>query len=165
MVLTVPYEEFAAACKRVGAKEVYLAPNGKGTVLTVGDLHKQVVIASKSDAPLTEVSEALESAGLNVFPGRWGDGSVEFAESSNGHSPFVAAVAYQSNDSTPGLWMDAFPTPPTPLIVLRTMFEEFKANSEIGEVTYEEFVRYARPNVVILTPGDIATYLAQKEEC
>jgi hypothetical protein len=165
MVLTVPYEEFPAACKRVGAKEVYLFPNGKGTLLTVGDLHKQVVIASKSEQPLEEVSESLSTLGLTVFPGRWGDGSVEMAESVNGHSAFVAAVAYHSSEPTPGLWMDAFPTPPTPLIVLRTMFEEFKANSEIGEVTYEEFVRHAKPNVVILAPGDISTYLAQKEEC
>ncbi|HEY3783387.1 MAG TPA: hypothetical protein VGL56_20080 [Fimbriimonadaceae bacterium] len=165
MVLTVPYEEFAAACKRVGAKEVYLSANGKGTLLTVADTHKQVVIACKSSDSLEEISQALSGEGFTVLNGRWGDGSIELAEAVNGHTAFVAAVAYQSHEATPGLWMDAFPTPPTPLIVLRTMFEEFKANSEIGEVTYEEFVRYAKPNVVILTPGDISTYLAQKEEC
>ena len=164
MVLTVPYKEFPEACKRVGAKEIYLAPNGKGTLITVADLHKHVVVASKSDQSPLEISQELEAAGFTILQGRWGDNEPAFEESHNS-TAFVAAVSYHSTEPMPGLWMDAFPTPPTPQIVLRTMFDEFRSNGELGEVSYEEFLKYAKPNVVILSPGDIATYLAQKEEC
>ena len=107
----------------------------------------------------------MKALGFNISNGRWTDGGLEFELGQRSADAFIAAVSYYSKEASPGLWMDAYPTPPTPQIVLRSIYDEFRANDEIGDVTYEEFLRLAHPNVVILSPGEIATFLAQKEEC
>lgn len=164
MVLTVPYEEFPAAGKRLGIHDVFVYEHGGHTHLTGADPHKSVLIASKTPASVEEVREHLKSAGFDVFSGQWSDQEASANGARNGEA-YVAAVAYRSRESIPGLWMDAFPTVPTPQIVLRAMYDEFKENHEIGNATYEDFLSSAKPNVVILSPGEIETYLASKEEC
>jgi len=164
MVLTVPFSDYPAVVKRQELVDVFVSARNKHTLLSAVDLKKNVLITSSSELSPAEVKSHLESAGLHVFPGQWSEQDSTLNQ--NGiREAFVVAVAFRSREAMPGLWMDAFATMPTPQIVLRTMYDEFRANDEIGNVTYEEFINLAHPNVVILNPGEVATFLAQKEEC
>ncbi len=49
--------------------------------------------------------------------------------------------------------------------VLKAMYEEFRATGELGDVAMEEFIRLANPNVVIISPNELLSYLLQKEDC
>jgi len=163
MVLTVAFDEFPEAARRAAStKEVYISPHGKGTFLTAADSRHDIIVAASTQLGPIGVKAQLEAAGLTVFEGAWS----AYTASRNGAARFeayVAAVAYSSRELSPGLWVDAFAT--TPQIVLRAMYDEFRENDEIGDVSYEDFIKYAHPNVVILGPGEIDTYLQQKEEC
>jgi hypothetical protein len=75
----------------------------------------------------------------------------------------VAAVSYASGTNQPGVWVDAFEGPPTTVQVLRSVYEEFRKNGEMPEVSFEEFVRIANPNVAIVTPPELAAYLQAKQ--
>ena len=165
MVLTVPFDQFPAAAKVAHGKDVFLSSQGSRVLVTLADISKNLIVVSTSDLPLEEAEAKLGAAGFNVSEGRWSDPSLAIEASVPASDAYVAAVAYQSRDSMPGLWMDAYPTQPTPQIVLRALYDEFKSNDEIGNASYEEFLKLAKPNVVILPPGEIATFLRQKEEC
>ena len=159
----MPYEEYASAAARANVKDVYLADRPGGTLLTAAGLEQDLLLVSTTDVPREKVRTELEAKNLKVFNGRWSErGSVEEMGLVGGDA-VVVAVAYQSRESTPGLWMDAYATMPTQQIVLRAMYEEFRENDELGNVTFEEFVELSHPNVVILSPSEIATYASQKE--
>jgi hypothetical protein len=164
MVLTVAFDEFPEAARRVaGAKDVYVSGHGQGSIITAADPHKNSLVVTHSSLSVPNATAQLESIGFNVFPGAWSESHG--MNGIPGGEMFVAAVAYASRDAVPGLWMDAYPTQPTPQIVLRAMFDEFAKNDEIGNVSYEDFIRAAHPNVVILGPSEIETYIQLKEEC
>jgi len=164
MVLTVPFNDYPTVVKRLELLDVFVATHNKHTVMSAVDLKKNVLVTSTSELSVVDVKSQLESTGLHVFSGQWSDQGL--SQHQNGvQDAYVAAVAFRSRESMPGLWVDAFPTMPTPQIVLRSMYDEFRANDEIGKVTYEEFIKFAHPNVVILNPSEVATFLAQKEEC
>ncbi len=164
MVLTVPFEDYASVAKRLALVDVFVAERNSHTHISAVDIQKQVLVTAASELPLKEVTKKLESTGLHVFPGQWSD-QDQGGNGGTNCEAFVAAVAYRSRESMPGLWMDAFPTMPTPQIVLRAMFDEFRSNDEIGNVTYEEFIKLAHPNVLILNPSEITTFVTSKQEC
>lgn len=165
MILNVPYEEFPAAAKRIGAKDAFVSERPGGSVITAADPHKNVIVVCTCECSFEDVQRDLTKEEIKAAKGRWADASPILDGGVDGQGAYVAAVSYQSASHMPGLWMDAYPTAPTPQIVLRGMYDEFRENHEIGNVTYEEFLRWAHPNVVILSPSEIATYLSQKEEC
>lgn len=96
-----------------------------------------------------EVRRRLDQSDIPCLLGSWSPSDDDDVCADTPTEVFVAAVAYTSRDSRPGLWVDAFPYEPTPLQALRAMYEEFKANGEIGSITFEEFVLHSNSNVVV----------------
>ncbi len=160
MTLTVPFEEFAPTVQRVlGQKEAYVTAHGRGTLATASK-NGDVVVASSKSAPAV-VSEQLTEAGLTVHEGSW-----HTEHQAHGHESeecYVAAVAYSSSDDKPGLWMDAYPDPPTGVQVLRAMYDELLSTGELQETSFEEFLRLANANVIILAPADIRSFANAKD--
>ncbi|MFQ3678371.1 MAG: hypothetical protein SNJ74_10570, partial [Fimbriimonadaceae bacterium] len=136
----------------------YVCACGPGSVATAGDPKSGTVVLARSRRPLEDTKAALIGAGLEVEYGRWmtEGGQEEFPA-----TPFVAAVAFKSREGTAGIWVDAFPELPSQTRVLRAMYDELRATGEVGEVSFETFVRLAAPNVAVVSPEDLAKYAEQ----
>jgi len=164
VTLQVPFEQFAKTAERLtGAKVAFLSRHPGGTLATAAKPEARTIVASLTTLELRPAREALTKAGLEVLEGVWSfDGQVEM-EANPLHSVHIAAVAYQSAEAKPGLWVDAYATLPTEVFVLRAMYEEFTSTGQMDEVAFEEFMRLANPNVVILTPAELSGFLKQKD--
>jgi hypothetical protein len=162
VTLQVPFDSFAAVVGRVlGVREAFVARHPSGALVTAADPSRGAVVASVTSLAPEAARERLIQAGVETFDGSWSgvdaaDLACEAAEA------FIAAVAYQSSEGRPGVWVDAHPALPTQVQVLRGMYDEFRETGELSEVTFEEFVRLANPTVVILSPSDLRSFLAQK---
>lgn len=100
---------------------------------------------------------------MTIHRGSWSQGTDLPDREISISEAYVAAIAYQSSEHKPGIWVDAFPSLPTQVQALRALFDEFRATGEIAEVSFEEFVRLANPNVVIVGPAEIHSFLTQKD--
>ncbi len=166
MTLQVSFEEFAETVKRVlGGKEAYVAPQETGAVATAGCAEKAIVVAAISLNPPDQAAEALKASGLKVFNGTWLTGEEILAHLGIQTDTFVAAVAYKSGDDKAGVWIDAYPELPTQMTVLKTMYDEFRETGEMDDVLFEEFIQLANPNVVIVSPSQLQSFLKQKQDC
>lgn len=153
-------ENFADAVDRfVGRRLAALSKRPDGVVATAAAPEKHTVVAAGSSRPMAEVEEFLKGAGFDVVPGEWRDGDSFNLDPSSGSSSYVAAVAYRSREEMPGLWMDAFPHEPTTGEVLKALYDDFAATGDLEDVPFEEFIRVAHPNVVILSPDDVAKFV------
>jgi len=166
MTLLVPFDQFAKTVLRLlDTKEAFVSPKGSGSVATAASVNKSVLIVSPSDEPIEAARKHLTKGGLEVFEGIWSL-SVEIDAPEVAHrDAFIAAVSYKSGESTPGLWVDAYPERPTQVQVLRALYEEFRETGELPEVSFEEFIRLSEPNVVIVSPVDIQSFMDSKKEC
>jgi hypothetical protein len=162
MILQVPFEQFAPTVKRVlQHKEAFVTARGPATLATAASEDRTTMVVSLGSFNVADGRANLEKSGLEVFDGSWHteglfDTEVETA------TPFVAAVAYASQEAVPGLWVDAFETLPTHMAVLRALYDEFSETGQISEISFEEFVRLARPTVVIATPEDLHSYVSER---
>ena len=163
MTLRVPFEQFSETVRRVvGGKEAFLFPTDSGCVCTAFDVAKRVRVLSKEPGPPNAAKEKLEKSGMVVRSGYWAEGDEDVPEPT-APVPYIASVSYQAGNHQSGIWVDAYESLPTVAQVLRALFDEFSETGELGEVSFEEFVRLARPNVVIVTPSELASYLSAKE--
>jgi hypothetical protein len=166
MTLQVSFDQFAGTVKRLlNQEEAYVAPHEAGALVTSAKADKGIVIASLTPLNPEVASASLKDLGLAVFEGTWLTPEEILASSGSSTQIFMAAVAYRASGDKPGLWVDAYPTLPTQITVLKTMYEEFRATGEVDEVTFEDFVQLANANVVIVSPSEIESFLKQKEEC
>ena len=162
MTLQVPFETFPAVVARVlKVKEAFVTRHSGGALVTAADPQRGALVACIVALPVEEAREKLVAEGLEVFEGSWtgadtGDLACEMAEA------FVAAISFQSSEGKPGIWVDAFPSLPTQIQVLRGMYDELRDTGELSDVSFEEFVRLANPTVVILSPSDLRSFLTQK---
>ena len=122
-------------------------------------------MASTSRLSAQEIRAKLQKDGFEVREGEWTDSGEGASDRIGERQAHIAAVAYVSREKTPGLWLDAFPAQPVTGAVLRSFYDELAANGEIPEVSFEEFVRLASPNVIIVGPSEIQGFLDQKENC
>lgn len=160
MILTVPYSEFLETAKRFDIGEVFVEPAEKGVVLTGLLPNRDHVLRAWTEEDRTAVERELTPLGFLVLTGEWTRDAV-----SPDHTLdrcWVAAVAYVSDKKMPGIWVDAFDAEPTPAQVLKAVYDEFLATGELNEVSMEEFVRLAEPNVVIVTPSSLKSFLEAK---
>jgi hypothetical protein len=168
MTLQVPFDQFAKAVERtLGVKLAFVRPHAGGALVTAADPAKGVVLAALSGKSCDEARKALTDAGMEIYEGGWSiEGSLEM-EASPLSEAYVAAVAYESSDKKPGLWVDAFTTLPTEIQVLKGLYEEFRTSGQLDEVSFEEFVRMANPTIVIASPKELLSFLEQKrdEDC
>jgi hypothetical protein len=160
VVLTVPFEGFAEAMKsQPGARVAYVSTLGSRTMVTAGDPGSGAVVRAFASLSPSDVRASLEKAGVTVREGTWGD------RPDDPGPLWVAAVAYKSEEDTPGLWVDTFESKPTTGQVLAELYEEFRETGEIGDVSMEEFIRLADPNVVVLSPEEQAEFARRSHEC
>ena len=113
--------------------------------------------------PEIEVKSRLEKDGFKVHEGSWTLDGEPPANVRDLAAVHFAAVSYLSAADQPGVWIDAFPSQPSQVQVMKTLYEEFRSTGEMPEVSFEEFVRIAKPNVVIVTPSEIGNYLDLKQ--
>jgi hypothetical protein len=153
MVLTVPFEGFVEAAKTHGGlKAAYVTTFGSQTVITAFDPGSGVIVRAHTIEPLGAVRSKLESGGMKVEVGRWGDRAEDPS------ALWVAAVAYKSVESMPGVWVDTFEDEPSKGQVLQAMYDEFRQSGEAEDVLLDEFIELAEPNVVILSPDQQAEF-------
>ncbi len=166
MILHVGFDQFGATVRRLlETKEVYIRAQGGAVAVSASHPNRCYVVGSLIREPLETVRAKLSADGFEVFDGEWTDAGESPSDRLGERQTYLAAVAYTSREKMPGLWVDAYPAPPAPAIVLKTFYDELSANGEIGEVNFEEFVRLANPNVVIVGPNEIQGFLNEKEAC
>ena len=160
MTLEVPFEGFVEAVKRMGAAlPAFTTPENGGTRLSAADPSKGLRIVAFSPQDPDPVAEILRAKGLESVAGRW---IPDDAPAATG-DVHIAAVAYRTEGSQPGLWVDAFPEAPTTVQAIRALYDEFRESGEVAEVAFEEFMRLAEPTVVILGPADMRGFAAAKD--
>ena len=162
MTLHVDFDHFVEAVQRhAKGAIVYAARLENRTHLTAADPAANVIISSSTKSNLDEAKALLTTSGLDVRHGGWEEHSRGPGDSL-GELPYVAAVSYKSGDELPGVWIDAYGEPPSPATVLKAIYDEFRETGEVGNMSFEEFVRLANPNVAIASPSDLERYLGEK---
>jgi hypothetical protein len=166
MTLQVSFDQFAETVKRLlKLEEAYVAPHDCGALITAAKPGQEIVIASVSTMKPKEASASLKTLGLTVFEGTWLTPEELMAPDLEQKETFIAAVSYRSSGEKAGVWVDAYPSMPNQVTVLRAMYDDFTETGEVHDVPFEEFVQLANPNVVIVTPSDIEGFVRQKEGC
>lgn len=166
MTLNVPFHQFAKTLHRVlGVKDAYITPEPGGTFVSAANVEKDLLLVSRSELTLSAARAKLENSQCVVYEGSWLSAEGNTIKSLDQATSYIAAVAYKSGEATPGVWVDAFASLPTQIQVLRALYEEFRATGEVSAVSFEEFVRLSDPNVVILSPNDVLSFLEKKENC
>ena len=165
MTLQVPFEKFAALVeKRLGVKEAFVTAQSGCTAVTAADPSKDLILLSVVPTPVQATRKNLEAEGFEVFDGVWSvDGHVD-ALATEEPELYVAAVAYSTGDAKPGVWVDAYKSFPSELQVSRQIYDEFIETGELGDTSFEEFLRLATPNVVIVAPSQLRGFAAAKEQ-
>ncbi len=163
MTLQVPFEQFGASAKRVlGVREAFVTRHVSGSLVTAGTTTARMIVASVAPVPPAEARIKLKESGMEIHEGAWStEGLTDLGESCFVEA-FVSAVSYFTDGGKPGLWVDAFPELPTQIQVLRAMYDEFKDTGESSHVPFEEFVRLANANVIVITPTQMRGFLSRK---
>lgn len=162
MTLRVEFDQFASTVSRMlGAAPAFITRHSRGTVVTAADPSKNVRVQSRSPLGPDKARDALAAAGLEVLDGEWVLPDDQDAEA---EGVYVVGIAYASGEGRSGLWMDATRDAITPAEAVRAMYDEMRENGEVADVTFEDFVRAANPNVVVLSPYDLKHFLASKDE-
>lgn len=160
MTLEVPLEGFVAAAKRLapGAPTFVAAENG-GSRISCADPSKDVRVLAYSPESPAAARETLKAEGVEAFEGRW---IPDDAPAASGEI-YVAAVAYRTEGSQPGLWVDAYQEHPSSVQAITTMYEEFRETGQVAEIPLEEFVRLAEPTVVVVSPAELRGFASAKD--
>lgn len=138
---------------------VYLARDGRFTILTTTDPDDGTLFRCKHAIPLEEAKSKLTAIGHTCRNGVW---STE-SDHQSMDELYVAAVAYRTEHKEPGLWVDVYNTAPSPSRVLAKLLEEFNTDGTLDHADNETFQKIAHPNVVILSPEHIQNFLAQNQ--
>ena len=165
MTLEVPFPEFLATVHRVlGISDVYIVKHARGTLVTAARPEQNTVIAAVNPAGVEPTKATIEEQGALCHYGSWFDPESPAMASSH-VATFIGAVGYRSSETIPGVWVDAYEALPTQVQVLRAMYEEFRGTGEIGDLSFEDFVSTAHPNVVIVSPTEIQAFIESKLSC
>lgn len=157
--MRVELDRFPAEVKaRLDLTFAYIAPMGRGSLASAADPAKNLMIAATSLVNPAEATKLLEDAGMTVHSGTWLLESFELDDAPV-TTGYVAAIAYRTREAKPGVWLDAYDHEPTPAEVLKRLFDEFRETGELPEVTFEEFLRLAHPNVAVISPDEIVRYI------
>jgi hypothetical protein len=138
---------------------VYLSRQGEFTTATATDPEQTFIFRCQHQIPLEQAKQDLESVGHACRNGRW----TTESESASLDELYIAAVAYQSDQKEPGLWIDVYTQAPTPSQVLANLLAEFNADGTLDHADNDSFSKIAFPNIVILSPQNIQSFLAQNQ--
>jgi hypothetical protein len=149
MVLRVPFSQFASeVARRCENRLAYISKSGIRAVVTSGDTMRSLVVRAETDLPVDEARSELAAQGLIVHEGEW---STEVVSTDLAKGLWIAAVAYRSSEERPGLWVDASFEEPSQGAVLAKLVEEIRSEAGDPGLTVEEFIRFADPNVVVVS--------------
>ncbi|MDX2065383.1 MAG: hypothetical protein SFX74_06540 [Fimbriimonadaceae bacterium] len=163
MTLQVPFEDFPATIKRLlGLSDAYLKAHPRGTLITAALPEGRIIVAAVADVTMRQAEHILERQGVTAWAGGWSSEGVLDAEFVTSRRPYVAAVAYRTEEDRPGLWVDAYDDEPTELQVLEYMHREFVHTGQIDDLPFDDFLKLAQANVVCLSPDEIENYAADK---
>jgi len=159
MTLQVPFEAFAETAKRIAdVSDAFVIARGSTCLVSCANPAKAVHIVATCRRPIEEVKDEL-SKQMKVSEGIWTEEAGFDLDDDPIVKAHVAAVAYQSAEHMPGVWVDVFPDQPTHIQVLRTMFDEFCQTGEVSDISFEEFIRQSNPNVVVVNPAQLRGFL------
>ncbi|MBL8086511.1 MAG: hypothetical protein JNM85_00390 [Chthonomonas sp.] len=162
ITLEVSLEQFVIELKeRMPKERAYLREHGGVVLLTASRAETGMILRAQSGLARAELDAKLLAAGITVEHGAWSDGALDDSTQDLG-TVHVAAVGYESGERRAGVWMDAYPKEPTVQEVLNNLYDEFMENGEVAEVSFEDFLRIAQPNVVILSPDQIRYHTSNK---
>jgi hypothetical protein len=163
MTLLVEFDGFVEAVNRhIEKPVVYISHHENRTQLTCADPGKQIQIQSSTKSSVAEVQKALGAASITFANGEWISDAAA-AKNGDANPAYIAAISYRSGEDMPGVWVDAFGEQPSAAMALKGLYEEFRETGEVGEISFEEFVRLASPNVVIVSPLEIEKFVESKE--
>ncbi len=162
LVLDVEFEAFFEEAKlRMPGERIYLARRSGRTWLTAASGPAGVLLRASTDRSLAQVEESVRVRNVDFAIGQWSaDGQLEEFRS---FDAVIAGVAYRSEESKPGLWLDAFPDEPSVQEVLTSFYNELTQSGDAGDISFEDFLRLASPNVVILRGEEIRYHLGMKD--
>jgi len=164
MTLVVDYPNFVPSVKRYGEGSddcIYLKRAGETVLLSYVNPTNGIQVLAFAVGTEDEVVRRLDSEGLCVSKGVWvTEASIDHLAQARNET-YIAAVAYETKKG-PGLWIDAYATPPSEGTVLRAIFDEFVSEGILDERSFETFIADARPQVRILDPEDIERFIKQK---
>lgn len=159
----MPRSGFIEAAQSWGAKQAYVAhADGLSTASTIHPT-KDRILESSDTVEAEEWMAELRAAGFAVLQGHWKDSETEATHGISSDWPHVAAVSYVSGEASPGLWLDASLVRPAEGEVLKRLYEDFMSTGELAEISLEEFIRLAKPTVVIASPDELRSYLKSDE--
>jgi len=163
MTLQVPFDQFPSTVQRlIGASEAYLTRHAGGVLVTAARPERAMVVVAMAELSIEDAMTRLAEAGVDSYEGAWStEGALHLATASAADA-YIAAVGFESGEGRPGVWIDAYDALPTQVQVLRAMYDEFRDTGELPEVAFEEFVRMVNATVVVISPSDVRSFLAQK---
>lgn len=157
MVLRVAFEDFPAAVRRVcSVIDVYVHADNSGTVISAAHPTDNRRVETITNITADEAKAKLTQAGLMAHNGRWLTQESELPSESAEFS--VGAVAYLSGDSTPGVWVEAFPDAVAPGMVIKALYDEFMSTGEVRDISFDQFVELAKPTVVTLNYDELLAF-------
>jgi hypothetical protein len=164
MTLHVPLASFAELARTWGVKQAFVQATGDTVTLSAAHPTLDRLLLAKGKGVAEEFKSDLRTAGLEALTGTWnGVESLIALEEGEEDWPYVASVSFVSSEDVPGVWVDAYRELPAQVTVLRRLFDDFRSTGELEDVAFEEFVRLARPNVVIVSPADLREYVREQE--
>jgi hypothetical protein len=162
MTLQVPFADFAETIQRIlKLNDAYVSRINQGVLVTSASVENSVSVVAVSKLEPEAVKQELEKQGVVVRDGAWHT-EVSTELFTDDGELYVAAVSYKTGDDKPGVWVDAYEFLPTQVQVLRAIYEEFRSTGEVDDLPFEEFVRQANPNVVILGPAELRSFAEAK---
>ena len=165
MTLQVPLADFMETIDRIlNLKEAYISRISQGALVTAASISTGVSVVSLSKLDPDHVRAELEGKGVKCREGAWHT-EISSEIFASDEPLYVGAVSYRTGEDKPGIWVDAYWFQPTQVQVLRSIYEEFRATGEVEDVPFEEFVRQANPNVVILGPNELSSFAEAKTPC
>ena len=165
MTLQVPLSDFAETIERIlKLKEAYISRVSQGVLVTAASAENAVSVVALTKFEPDQVKSVLESAGVTCREGAWHT-EVSTELFATEEPLYVGAVSYKTGDDKPGVWVDAYSFQPTQVQVLWFIYEEFRSTGELRDLPFEEFVRQANPNVVILGPNELRSFAEAKVGC
>jgi len=165
MTLQVAPSEFADAAKRLfGATEAYVCAHADGFLVSAAKPEIGAVVVSVFTDNREELVATLTKQGLKVTEGVWLDEQTVGLDRDPFEGAFLVSIGYISAEESPGLWVDCFPTEPTRTEALYAMFEEFGSSGEITTISFDDFVKQAKPNVLVIPMREVRGFLDTRRE-
>lgn len=157
MHLRLAASDFLTECAHYEMPERLYRSQGDAPYRVIAFSADRGLVLETTDVTQSQI-EQWEDEGYQIIAADWSTGGAGPDSMESATAVYVAAVAYQSSERKPGLWMDAFAEAPSTGDVLSALYEEFRENGDIGDLSLEAFLKIARPNVVIMSPDQLRIF-------